>query len=104
MPETDEEIYLVWSNEARAWWGPNAHAYCHDLWQAGRYNRAEAEKACNMRTWSLGSRPPEVMVGAPEDGHPLFAVEEIRGIPRVMQERIEAATRVRMAEREPLDA
>lgn len=39
---TDHEVYLVWSNEHRAWWRPNRMGYTNSTKAAGRYSRQEA--------------------------------------------------------------
>lgn len=46
LPGRDEEVYLVWSNEHRAWWGPNHCGYNTHLSHAGRYTRDEALAIC----------------------------------------------------------
>jgi hypothetical protein len=94
------DIYLVWSNEATAWWGPNGGRYTADIWSAGRYDETEARKACDMRTWSLGKPPPEVMVRAPEADQPTFTADDLRAMPNLMWKRVEDATREAMAQRE----
>lgn len=85
-------IYLVWSNAANAWWGPNGAGYRHDLWQAGRYDEESARKACGLRTWSIGKPPPDVMVAAPEADGDHFTAAELYDWPERMRARIEAAT------------
>lgn len=35
-------LYLIWSHEHGAWWGPNGNGYVNDLRAAGRYTFAEA--------------------------------------------------------------
>ncbi|MER5622485.1 hypothetical protein ABT061_15720 [Streptosporangium sp. NPDC002544] len=92
--------YLVWSNEQRSWWGPGGANYTGDVWAAGRYDEAEATKACGMRTWSQGSPPPEVMVLAPENDCSAFTLDDIRAVPDLMRDRIAEATRSAVAERE----
>lgn len=42
----EDKSYLVWSNEHRAWWGPNNAGYYSALEAAGRYTRDEALKIC----------------------------------------------------------
>lgn len=42
----DGKNYLVWSNEHRAWWGPNRAGYYSSIAAAGRYTRDEALKIC----------------------------------------------------------
>lgn len=34
--------YVIWSNEHRAWWGPNRWGYTPHLREAGLYPRGEA--------------------------------------------------------------
>ena len=43
---TDDDAYLVWSNEHRGWWGPGRVGYHRGLTHAGRYTRAEAVDIC----------------------------------------------------------
>lgn len=38
--------YLVWSNEHRAWWGPNNCGYYTAMDSAGRYTREQAIAIC----------------------------------------------------------
>lgn len=39
-------VYLIWSNEHRAWWAPRRNGYTGDYFAAGRYSRAEAIEIC----------------------------------------------------------
>lgn len=99
------KTWLVWSNEHRCWWGPKFSGYTGDVWQAGRYTRAQAVEACGRRSWAPGQPPPEVMVAAPEDGcSDAFAVEEFRRVGRWMELRVEGATRRAVAERAAREA
>ena len=43
---SDDDTYLVWSNEHQAWWGPGFNGYSRKLSQAGRYSRADALGIC----------------------------------------------------------
>lgn len=38
--------YVIWSNEHRAWWGPEHRGYYTHLSAAGRYSRDEALRIC----------------------------------------------------------
>lgn len=38
--------YVVWSNEHRAWWGPDRRGYYTHLSAAGLYSRDEALRIC----------------------------------------------------------
>lgn len=44
MIESSE--YVVWSNEHRAWWGPDHRGYNTHLTFAGRYTRDQALRIC----------------------------------------------------------
>lgn len=92
-------VYLIWSAIQGAWWGSGGKRYVHDVWAAGRYDEAEARKACEMRTWANGAQPPEVMVLAPESGRGPFAAGELAGMSKLMNARIMAATKARIADR-----
>lgn len=92
-------VYLVWSNERGAWWGPNGGSYRSNVFDAGRYDEAGARKACGLRTWPLGKPPPEVMVLAPENGKEHFTVDEIRALPALMDKRVKEATAAARRER-----
>lgn len=39
-------LYLIWSNEHRAWWGPQRSGYVLTISAAGRYLREEALEIC----------------------------------------------------------
>jgi hypothetical protein len=41
-----DDVYLIWSNEHRAWWGPGRCGYDRHLSMAGRYTRAQAVEIC----------------------------------------------------------
>jgi hypothetical protein len=42
----DDELYLVWSNEHRRWWGPAQAGYVDRIRDAGRYSRPVALAIC----------------------------------------------------------
>lgn len=44
-----------------------------------------------------GTRPPEVLVLAPEAGHPMFTADELRDMATMMRQRIADATAARIA-------
>lgn len=62
--------WLIWSNEHRAWWGPDSSGYRGIISHAGRYSFEEASAICKdggrQRAWSESKGPFEVMVPAPE--------------------------------------
>jgi transposase InsO family protein len=39
-------LYLIWSNEHQAWWGPGRCGYVRSMLAAGKYTRAEAIDIC----------------------------------------------------------
>lgn len=57
-------MYLIWSNEHRAWWGPKSCGYTKAASRAGRYGREEAIYICSHARdgWSTGDIPSEVPV------------------------------------------
>lgn len=48
------DVYLVWSNEHRGWWGPGRCGYSVGLQKAGRYNREQALDICRGAIASAG--------------------------------------------------
>lgn len=62
----EKPLWLVWSNEHKAWWGPSSSGYRLKVEQAGRYTWAEALRCCESRTYSGEKMPPEVPVPSPE--------------------------------------
>lgn len=63
-------MWLVWSNEHAAWWGPNRCHYYTDVSAAGRYTLEEAMEISKVRIGSLKTRqtgsPGEMIQPAPE--------------------------------------
>jgi hypothetical protein len=41
-----EKLYLIWSYEHAAWWGPSRCGYTAHLGRAGRYTEVEAIGIC----------------------------------------------------------
>jgi hypothetical protein len=41
-----DELYLIWSNEHGAWWGPGRRGYVRRIENAGRYSHAQAIEIC----------------------------------------------------------
>lgn len=58
-------LWLVWSNEHEAWWGPNRCGYTQKMNDAGRYTFAEAVQICSVRSIRM-CVPDEVCVPSPE--------------------------------------
>lgn len=54
--------YLIWSNEHRAWWRPDARGYTLDIERAGRYSRDEAIKHSRTRDQYKGQPLPELPI------------------------------------------
>lgn len=71
-----QELYLIWSNEHRSWWGPNCRGYTSVADRAGRYTRQQAIATCNAANygWNESSNPNELPI--PES----LAVELTKGV------------------------
>lgn len=41
---SNEDLFLIWSNQHGMWWRPGKSGYTQVIEEAGRYPRAEAEK------------------------------------------------------------
>lgn len=95
-----EPLYLIWSHEHCRWWATGNTGYTRDLWAAGRYSWADADRECRQRSWEDGKLPPEVMVLAPEDDHLTFTAAELRNIDSLMNVRIAHATDMARERRE----
>lgn len=60
-------LYLIWSNEHRAWWAPNRQGYCQSIELAGRYSRSEAmEIVGSPWGWEKGCNPDEIAIPEPD--------------------------------------
>lgn len=44
MNAVEKTLWYIWSNEHKAWWGPNKSGYFTHLLQAGHYTYDEARK------------------------------------------------------------
>lgn len=67
-------LYVIWSDEHRAWLKPNRWGYTRQLHEAGRYGPTEAAWICTEANeyWIRHREPglpPEVVVTAPEHEH-----------------------------------
>jgi hypothetical protein len=58
MPEAPvaqpDEVYLIWSNEHRRWWGPGERGYVGRVSEAGRYKRDHALAICQRALGTAG--------------------------------------------------
>lgn len=61
---TLDEEYYIWSNEHRAWWGPNNSGYTTDISRAGKYSRDAAvnQSAHGGDGWGSRDIPEEIPV------------------------------------------
>ena len=59
-----EGKYLVWSNEHRAWWGPDERGYTRIIERAGRYDRDKAFSISSKRGggWQREENPDEIAI------------------------------------------
>ncbi|WP_294275813.1 hypothetical protein [uncultured Sphingomonas sp.] len=59
-----EPLYLVWSNEHRAWWDAEERGYTRIIERAGRYTRAAALTIASRRGggWQTESNPYEIAI------------------------------------------
>jgi hypothetical protein len=61
-------MYLIWSNEHRAWWRPQRQGYTSSIHEAGQYSRENALKICSNANYNhffdarCDSAPNEIMV------------------------------------------
>lgn len=80
----DELKYLVWSNEHRAWWGPDHRGYTRIIGKAGRYDRAEALRIARTRDggWRLNKGNPDEIAIPEQD-----AIDQYADITRAQNER-----------------
>lgn len=52
-------MYLIWSNEHRAWWRPGRQGYTTNIHEAGSYTRENALKICEDANYRHFFSPQE---------------------------------------------
>ncbi|NOU05324.1 MAG: hypothetical protein HOO99_03995 [Hyphomicrobiaceae bacterium] len=55
-------MFLIWSNEHRAWWKPGRCGYTADIAQAGLYTAEAANAICEDATMNWHQAPNEIPV------------------------------------------
>jgi len=70
-----EPRYLVWSNEHKAWWGPEHRGYTRIIANAGRYDRDEALTIAGKRGggWYLNKGNPDEIAIPEQDAIDQYA-------------------------------
>jgi hypothetical protein len=58
----ESKKWVVWSNEHRAYWGPNRSGYRRCIETAGRYTHDEARAICFPGRGGGGDWPPPEMM------------------------------------------
>lgn len=58
----EQHVYVIWSNEHRAWWGPGERGYVERLADAGCYPRSRAVEIAKHAQDGRARRdpPPEI--------------------------------------------
>lgn len=69
-----DPLWLVWSNEHGAWWGPDNRGYTTKIQNAGRYTLAAAQSCCGHRDKRQDGGPDELVAASPELITGLFSV------------------------------
>lgn len=59
-----DEMWLIWSEEHRAWWAPNHNGYVQSRKQAGQYTYEDACDIVKGANRSFNDVPNEAMVRA----------------------------------------
>lgn len=59
-------MYLIWSNEHKAWWGHGHSGYTNRIENAGHYSEKEALEICNGAnySWDEDTLPNELPIPA----------------------------------------
>ena len=74
MTDASERIWLIWSNEHRAWWGPGSMGCVGIIEKAGRYSFKDASAICDEANRYLPKgNKHEFMVLSPEASAALLA-------------------------------
>jgi hypothetical protein len=76
-------MWVVWSNEHLAYWGPHERGYTRRIEAAGRYTRDQARAICFPGRGRAGSPPdgdgswppPEMMFPDPQPVAPMLDVD-----------------------------
>lgn len=55
-------MYLIWSNEHRAWWKPNSCGYTTNIIEAGTYSQVQMAEIVQGATFDWTEAPNEVPV------------------------------------------
>jgi hypothetical protein len=78
----EEQKYLVWSNEHKAWWGKDRCGYTRIIANAGRYDRDEALNIAGTRDggWRLNKGNPDEIAIPEQD-----AIDQYAEITRAQQ-------------------
>lgn len=73
-----DDIYLIWSNEHRAWWKPNSLGYTTDIRAAGAYTRENALDICDGATLDWTKAPNEIAIcmrDLPDEPQMIFGIQ-----------------------------
>ena len=70
---SNQKVWLIWSNEHNAWWGPAERGYVRDIRSAGLYTFERAAEICDCANIAVepDEAPKETMLRQPrsdEDG------------------------------------
>ncbi len=64
VPTIDEGVWLIWSEEHGAWWGPAERGYTTSISKAGRYAKARADQI--VASANYGGHLNEIALPAPD--------------------------------------
>jgi hypothetical protein len=89
---TNQNLWLVWSYEHNAWWGPGKCGYTKDWQKAGRYRYSEAMQICvDANRYTEQTNEEMVHVHNVENGYwlPRANFMAKKKMPEKMQEKAE---------------